>query len=85
MSTQSTLKHERDDTTRQEFHLYNDLYDEDHVYLALEGFHFEAASSMNLSGEWGSRLTLKLPCGWARKLGLIETVPVPDPETAEGE
>jgi len=58
MSTKATLKFECDESTRQQFHLYNDLYDEDHVYLALEGFHFEAASSMNLSGEWGPRLTL---------------------------
>jgi hypothetical protein len=40
---------------------------------------------MDLSGEWGPRLTLKLPHAWAHKLGLIETVPVPAPETAEGE
>jgi hypothetical protein len=71
MSTKATLKYERDDSTRKEFHLYNDLYDEDHLYLALEGFHFEAASSMNLSGEWGPRLTLKLPNSWAHKLGMI--------------
>jgi hypothetical protein len=83
MSTKATRKLERDETTRQEFHLYNDLNDEDHVYLALEGFHFEAASSMDLSGEWGPRLTLKLPHAWAQKLGLIESLPAP--EKAEGE
>jgi hypothetical protein len=40
---------------------------------------------MDLSGEWGPRLTLNLPHTWAHKQGLIETVPMPDPETAEGE
>ena len=71
MSTKATLKLECDETTRQQFHLYNDLYDENHVYLALEGFHFEVASSVDLSGEWGPRLTLKLPNSWAHKLGMI--------------
>jgi len=83
MSTKSSLKYEYDESARQMFHLYNEGFDEDHVYLNLEGFHFEAASSMNLSGEWGPRLTVKLPNSWAHKLGLIAAVP--GTETAEDE
>jgi hypothetical protein len=71
MSTKSSLKFERDDATGELFHLYNEIFDDDYVYLEVEGFHFEAASSMDLSGKWGPRLTLKLPNAWARKLGLI--------------
>lgn len=85
MSKKNTKRYERDETTRQLFHIYNEGFDEDHVYLALEGFHFESASSMSLSGEWGPRLTVKLPNNWAHKLGLIEAAPVLNLETAKDE
>lgn len=84
MSTKSTLKYEHDEATGQQIHLYEDVFDDDHVYLNLEGFPFEAASSMDLSGKWGPRLTFKLPRAWARKLGLIATAPELGPG-AEGE
>ena len=80
MSTKITIKFEEDKATRQIVHLYAEAFDEDHTYLALEGFHFEAASSMNLSGEWGPRLTLKLPNEWADKLGLIGPLDVVEAE-----
>ncbi len=54
MSTKNTIKFEEDKATRQIVHLYAEAFDEDHTYLAFEGFHFEAASSMRLSGEWGT-------------------------------
>lgn len=86
MSTKSSLKYERDAVTRQQIHLYTEVFDEEHVYLALEGFAFEAASSMDLSGEWGPRLAFKLPNHWALKLGLIQSLEQahgPVPEEAE--
>ncbi len=33
MSTRSSLKYEADDITGQTVHLYEDLFDDDHVYL----------------------------------------------------
>lgn len=74
MSTKFSLMYERDEATRQQVHLYTEAFDEDHVYLAVEGFAFEAASSMNLSGEWGPRMAFKLPNQWALKLGLIGSI-----------
>ena len=41
------------------------------THLAFEGFHFEAASSMELSGDSVPPLTLKLPDEWAHILGLF--------------
>jgi hypothetical protein len=84
MSTRGTIRLERDEATGQGIHLYREVFDDvNHLYVALEGFHFEAASSMNLSGEWGPRLTLKLPNEWARKLGLIAVAPQSDQATAD--
>ena len=72
MSTKNTIRFERDEVTREQVHVYEEALDEAHTYINFEGFQFEAASSMDLSGEWGPRLTLKLPNEWARKLGLIK-------------
>jgi hypothetical protein len=72
MSTKSTLKHGRDQTTGQAFHLYEECFEGGHVYLELEGFPFEAASSSMLSKEGPSRLVVRLPNVWAKKLGLPE-------------
>lgn len=73
MSTRCSLKHERDEATGQEIHLYQDLADEDHcVMLELEGFTLEAASWVTLSGRHKTRVQLRIPDRWARKLGLIE-------------
>ena len=71
MSTKGTLKHERDDETRQGFHLYNEVFDDENVYLALEGFPFEAVSSVELSNTGGPRVVVRLPNAWAKKLGLV--------------
>ena len=52
-------------------HLYQDAFDEEQVCLELEGFPFETASSVELSGQGPARLTVRLPNAWARKLGLL--------------
>jgi hypothetical protein len=71
MSTKNSLKYERDEATGQRAHLYQDAFDEEHVYLELEGFPFETASSAALSGQGPARLTVRLPHAWAHKLGLL--------------
>jgi len=71
MSTKSSLKYERDEATGQQVHLYQDVFDEGHVFLEIEGFPFEAATSVELSGNGQPRLTLRLPNAWAQKLGLL--------------
>jgi hypothetical protein len=72
MSTKTSLKCERDEATGQQVHIYQDVFDEEHVCLEIEGFPFEAASSVELSGSGSARLTIRLPNGWAQKLGLLE-------------
>jgi hypothetical protein len=72
MSTKASLKYERDEASGQQFHLYNEVFDDDHVYLELEGFPFEAASSIVLSGQGPGRVAVRLPNEWARKLGLLD-------------
>jgi hypothetical protein len=42
------------------------------VFLELNGFPFEAASSTALSGQGPARITVRLPNVWVRKLGLLE-------------
>ena len=86
MSTKCTLKHERDEATGQAVHLYREAFDKAHVYLEVEGFHFEAASSDELSGSGGLRVAIRFPKEWARRLGLLEGPLLhPDFETAEKE
>lgn len=74
MSTKGTLKHSWDDAGKAGFHLYQECFDfeNEFVYLELTGVPFEAASSINLSGSGPSRVSIRLPQEWARKLGLIE-------------
>jgi len=72
MSTRCTIKHERDESTGQEIHLYEDLLDDPGcVLLELEGFTFETSVSVAPSGRLGTRALLRIPKLWARKLGLI--------------
>jgi hypothetical protein len=42
------------------------------VYIELEGFQFEAFTSVLLTGNGRPRLTVKLPREWAQKLELVE-------------
>lgn len=72
MGTKSSLKHERDEATGQGVHLYREVSDDGHVYLEVDGFPFEAASSVDLSGEGAMHLTIRFPKEWARKLGLLQ-------------
>jgi hypothetical protein len=81
LSTRCSLKHERDEATGQEVHLYRDLLDEDHcVMLELEGFTFEAATWVAPSGSHKTRVQLRIPDRWARKLGLVEPATPVGPE-----
>ena len=68
MSTKCTRKLDRDQATARGFHLYDEAFDDDHVYLDLEGFEFEACSG---AGNQPPRLLVTLPIEWAGKLGLI--------------
>jgi uncharacterized protein involved in tellurium resistance len=72
MSTKRTICFEEDKATREEIHIYEDLFDEEHVFLEVYGFSFETESSMNLSGRGPGRVTICFPNEWARKLGLID-------------
>jgi len=88
MSAKDILRQERDESTRQGFQVYNEIFDEEgDVYLELEGFHFEAASSGYLSAMNGKpRLVVQLPREWAQKIGLLEKArerPMPSDGTKE--
>jgi len=72
MSTKVSLKHDCDHTTGQAFHLYEECFEDGQVYLELEGLPFEAVSSAMLSEQSPTRLVVRLPNVWARKLGLLE-------------
>ena len=72
MSTKNSLRYEREEATGQQVHLYEDVFDEEHVCLELEGFPFEAVSSVALSGQGQARITVRLPYAWVHKLGLLE-------------
>ena len=71
MSTRSSLIYEYDEATGQTVRLYEDVFDDDHVYLEVRGFPFEASSSIELSGRGPGRVAICLPHEWARKLGLL--------------
>jgi len=77
MSTKGTIRFERDEATGGWFHLYRECFDEDnqHVYLELGGVPFETATSIDLSGDGPSRVAVRIPEAWARKLGLVEGKP----------
>jgi hypothetical protein len=72
MSTRSTLKFEMDEATQQLAHLYQEVFDEGYVFLELRGFPFEAANSVELSGQGAARIAIRLPNALAQKLGLLK-------------
>ena len=73
MSTRSSIRCEFDDTSNVGFHLYTEAYDDENIYLEMEGFHFEASTLADLTLEPGRpRVVIKLPAEWAKKLKLIE-------------
>ena len=47
MSTRGSLIYEADEVTGQTVHLYEDVFDDDHVYVEVRGFPFEASSQSN--------------------------------------
>lgn len=67
------LKEYWDDNTGQNVQVYNALFDEEgDVYLELEGFQFEAASSSAIGVVNGKpHLVVQLPREWAQKIGLL--------------
>jgi hypothetical protein len=71
MSPKSSIKYENDQAAGQGFHLYEELFDEENIYLELTGFQFEASSSADLTGNGVPRLVVKLPLAWAQKLGIV--------------
>jgi hypothetical protein len=70
------LLYERDEATGQGVHLYDDMMDDrDCVMLSVEGFTFETSVSVALSGRLETRVLLRIPKRWARKLGLLKSRP----------
>jgi hypothetical protein len=67
MSTKGTLRLDHDDRTGESFHLYEDVFDEENVYLELEGCQFEASYGDR------PRAVLRMGNRLAEKLGLIPT------------
>lgn len=83
MSTRGSLKYESDETTGRTVHLYEDVFDEDNVYLEVIGFPFEACSSIELSGKGPGRVAIRLPHEWAKKLGLLDSQKAGEPHSVE--
>ncbi len=72
MSTRCTIRDARDEASGRGFHLYEDLAENGNcVMLELEGFTFETSVSFASSGDFETRVLLRIPKRWARKLGLI--------------
>jgi hypothetical protein len=44
MSTKGTLRYEIAQGNQQGFHLYDEVFDDEHVYLELQGFQFECST-----------------------------------------
>jgi hypothetical protein len=63
---------EQDKASGQQIHLYQHLFDDEHMYLELTGFPFDAASSVELSGHGPRRISIRLSNDWTMKLGLLE-------------
>jgi hypothetical protein len=73
MSTKISLKHHSEEgLAGAGFHLYKECMDDAFVYLEVSGVPFEGSTSVDLSGNGLSRVAVRLPNEWARKLGLIE-------------
>jgi hypothetical protein len=73
MSTKSSIRYEHDDDSGKQFHLYNEVFEPESVYLELIGFHFEASSLPGITYDKGNpRVVLKFPFEWAKKLGLVD-------------
>lgn len=72
MSTKSSIRYEHTDESGTGFHLYEEMFEEENIYLELEGFDFEASSTSLPNGKRHQRLVVHFPVEWAKKLGLVE-------------
>jgi hypothetical protein len=72
MSTKSSIRYEHADESGTGFHLYEEAFGEENVYLELEGFDFESSSTSLSNGKKYQRLVVRFPIEWAKKLGLLE-------------
>lgn len=82
VSTKASIKyHSEEGTPSGWFHLYNEVLDDDYVYLEFGGVPFEAANCAHLDAGTGpSSVAVRIPNDWARRLGLIWNVDYLDNE-----
>jgi hypothetical protein len=73
MSTKSSIRYEHSDESGTGFHLYEQTFEEENIYLELEGFDFEASSTSLSNGKNRQRLVVRFPAEWAKQLGLLES------------
>jgi hypothetical protein len=76
VSTKASIKYRNEEgTTGGWFHLYNEVFEDDYVYLELGGVPFQAANCAHLDvGTGPGSVTIQIPNDWARRLGLIGNV-----------
>jgi hypothetical protein len=76
VSTKASIKYHNEVGTQSGwFHLYNEVFDDDYVYLEFGGVPFEAASCAHLDAGTGpGSVAIRIPNDWARRLGLIGKV-----------
>jgi hypothetical protein len=72
MSTKSSIRYEHADESGTGFHLYEETFEEDNIYLELEGFDFESSSTSLPNGKRYQHLVIRFPIEWAKKLGLLK-------------
>jgi hypothetical protein len=61
MGAKSNRRYEEDDVSHEGFYLYDEVFDEENVYLRLQGFQFEVSTSREFSGNGVPIVTVKLP------------------------
>jgi len=86
VSTKSSIKyHNEEETPGRWFHLYNEVFDDNYIYLELGGVPFEASNCAYLDAGTGSgSVSVRIPNDWARRLGLIGNVNYLDNEEEDG-
>jgi hypothetical protein len=73
MSTKATIRHHHGSENEPSWHLYEEVFEEGVVYLALEG----VAVEMQTLDTGGAALVVRLPLETAKQLGLY-TKPILD-------
>jgi hypothetical protein len=71
MGTKLNRRSEDDEVSHEGFYLYEEVFDDENVYLQLQGFQFEVSTSREFSGNGVPIVTVKLPVAWAEKLGIM--------------